>query len=236
MAGSCRNWGGVVGSGATAGTTLNCMIWPVEAGSADRKIDTGNTAAKGFVRTDVAQHVVAQRNVGEVDDQVGTLGQAHEQTIAVGRREVHRRGQETALVADGPHLDTGNLVEVQDQEARLAAVEEAEAVAPLLDGLEGPGVAVDHHHVAEELGVPDRRELAIRDEVADDAVEEFTGIGVEQRAVSIEGTVLDGDGDFVVGLVGRKLVVFLGCRVPAELPGCRPLLSSTTSSGPPRMR
>ena len=34
IAGSIRNCGGVVGSAATAGPTLNCITWPVEAGSA----------------------------------------------------------------------------------------------------------------------------------------------------------------------------------------------------------
>ena len=56
----------------------------------------------------------------------------------------------------------GIVGEVEDQEARLAAVEEAEAVAPLLDVQERPGVAVHHDRVAEELRVPDRRDVGVR--------------------------------------------------------------------------
>ncbi len=57
------------------------------------------------------------------------------------------------------------LAKVQDQEARVAAVQEAEAITALFHGLEWPGVAVDHDHVAKELGIPDRGDIArVRDE------------------------------------------------------------------------
>ena len=85
------------------------MIWPVVSGSAASKSSPGFAAAEGLVRTDVAEDVVAHRHVGEVDDQVGSLGQAHEQPVAVGRGEVDRRGQEAALVADLPDLDAGDV-------------------------------------------------------------------------------------------------------------------------------
>ena len=68
----------------------------------------------------------------------------------------------------------------------MAAIQEAEAVANLLDGLEWPGIAVGDDHIAEELGIPDRRELAGRDEITDDAVEELARVGVEQRAIGVE--------------------------------------------------
>ena len=48
------------------------------------------------------------------------------------RGDAGRSRQEAALVADLPDLDPRDVGEVEDQEARLAAVEEAEAVAPLL--------------------------------------------------------------------------------------------------------
>ena len=140
-------------------------------------------------------------HVREVHDDVRTLGQAHEQGVARGRH-VHRRGQEATLVADLPDLDTRDLCEVEDQEPGLAAVQEAEPVASLLDGLERPGVAVDHHRVAEELGVPDRRERA-RGEVPDDPVEELAGVRVEEGAVRVERSVLDRDRDLVVGHARR---------------------------------
>ena len=69
---------------------------------------------------------------------------------------IHGCSQEATFIADLPHFHARDLVEVQDQEARLAAVQEAQAVAALFHGLEGPGVAVDNDHVAEELGIPDR--------------------------------------------------------------------------------
>src|SRR4029453_7477572 len=102
-------------------------------------------------------------------------------------RDVHRRSEEAALIADLPDLDAADLVEVEDQESRLATVEEAEPVAPLLDDLERPGVAVDHDRVAEVLRVPDRQELTIRDERPDEAIEVGSGDRVEQRPVIVEG-------------------------------------------------
>ncbi len=151
--------------------------------------------------------------------------------------QVDRRSQEAALIADHPHFYAWDLVEVQDQEARLAAVQEAQAVAALLDGLEGPGVAVDHHHIAEELRVPERRDVSIRNERPGDAVEEGARVRVEQRAVRIERAVLDGDRDLVVGLVGRELVVRFRSGTRQHGWVCRMRLSSTAASpsGPPRM-
>ena len=188
------------------------MIWPVVVGIGDVEVFVGFAAAEGFVGTDVGEHVVPDRHVGEVDDQVGPLGQTHEEPVAVGRGQVHRGGEEPAFVADRPHLDAGNLVEVDDEEPGLAPVEQAEAVAALLDGQERPGVAVDHDHVAEELRVPDRRDVGVGDVWAGDAVEERPGVGVEERPVGVERPVLDGDGDLPVGLVRWELVVLAGRR------------------------
>ena len=146
----------------------------------NREVDTRHATAKRLIRTDVAEYVVAHRDVGEIDDHVGALGQAHQQPVA-GSREVDRRREETALVADLPDLDTRNVGKVQDQHAGLAAVQEAEAIATLLYGLERPGVAVDHDRVAEELRIPDRREAHVsRDKRADDRVEELPCVRVEQ--------------------------------------------------------
>src|SRR4029077_8468302 len=113
--------------------------------------------------------------------------------------------QEATFVADLPNLYAWDVAEVEDQEACLAAVEEAQAVPPLLDDLERPGVAVGDDHVAEELRVPDRGELAVWDVGAHQAVEELTRVGVEERAVAVERPVLHGDGDLVVGLLRRQL-------------------------------
>ena len=55
MAGSWRNRGGVEVSTPTAGTTRNCMIWPVVAGSAASKSPPGLTAAERLVGPDVVR-------------------------------------------------------------------------------------------------------------------------------------------------------------------------------------
>jgi hypothetical protein len=118
--------------------------------------------AEGLVRADVLEDVVPDGNVGEVDDHVRPLGEAHEEAVLVVCREIHRGGEEPAFVADLPRLDAGDAAEVEDQEARLAAVEEAEPVATLLDLEERPGVAVDHDHVAEELGATESSRSIVR--------------------------------------------------------------------------
>ena len=158
IAGSRRNSGGVVGSGATRrhDAELHDLAGGRRVGRVE--VDAGDPAAERLVGPEVAEDVAADRHVREVDDDVGALGEAHQEPVAAAGGDVHRGGEEAALVADLPDLDAGDVREVEDQEARLAAVEEAEPVAPLLDDLERPGVAVDHDRVAEELGVPDRRE------------------------------------------------------------------------------
>ena len=215
IAGSWRNCGGVEASTSTGGHDPELHDLAGRVGIGGVEVDAGAPAAERLVGSDVGEHVVADRHVGEVDDQVGPLGQAHQQPVAVVGGEVDRGGEEAALVADRPHLDAGDLVEVEDEEPRLAAVEDPEPVAALLDGLERPGVAVDDDHVAEELGVPDRRDVGVGDVRAGEPVEERPGVGVEQRPVVVERAVLDGDGDLPVGLVGRELVVLAGRR-PGE--------------------
>ena len=127
-AGTAAAWWGREPRPGPPGTAGSGRSWP---GRPPGSPMPGYAAAEGLVGADVAEHVVAGRDVGEVHDDVGTLGQAHQQPVAVVRGEVDWRGQEPALVADLPHFDAGDLREVQDQEPRLAAVEEAEAVAAL---------------------------------------------------------------------------------------------------------
>ena len=85
IAGSTRNCGGVVGSGASAGPTRNCITWPVVSGSATRKSTPGHAAAEGLIRADIAEDVVAHRHVGEVHDDIGAFGRAHEQLATIQR-------------------------------------------------------------------------------------------------------------------------------------------------------
>jgi hypothetical protein len=124
--------------------------------------------------------VAADRHACEVHDQVGALSEAHQEPVVVVGGQVDRCGEEATLVADGPDLHTGDLLEVQNQETRLAAVEKPESIAPLVNGEEWPRVPVGHDHVAEELRIPDRGELPCRNQTMDDAVEESLGVGIEQ--------------------------------------------------------
>ena len=60
IAGSCRNSGGVVGSGfSRADTELHHL--PGAVGVSHREIGTGIAAAKGLIGTDIAQDVAALR-------------------------------------------------------------------------------------------------------------------------------------------------------------------------------
>ena len=69
-----------------------------------------------------------------------------------------------------------------------------------------------------------------------DAVEERAGVRVEERAVGVEGTVLDGDRDLVVGLVGRELVVRLGRRARQHRRRADAAVEhGIVARGPPRM-
>ena len=56
----------------------------------------------------------------------------------------------------------------------------------LLDIQEGPGKAIDYHHIAEELWVPDWRNGGIRDVWARESIKESTRIWIEQGTVCIE--------------------------------------------------
>src|SRR4030095_4578743 len=147
-------------------------------------------------------------NVREINNHVGTFSEPHEQLIAQGS-DIDRRSQEATFITNLPDFHAGDLAEVQDQEARLAAVQEAEAVAALLHLLERPGVAVHHDHVAEELRVPDRREIGEWDEARVERRgpgEKLSPVRVEKRAVGVERSVLDRDRDLVIGLVGGEHV------------------------------
>ena len=108
MAGSRRNWGGVEASTPSGGHDPELHDLAGRVGIGDVEVLVGLTAAERLVGSDVGEHVVPDGHVGEVDDQVGPLGQAHEEPVAVVGGEVHRGGEEAALVADRPHLDAGD--------------------------------------------------------------------------------------------------------------------------------
>src|SRR4030095_7602891 len=150
-------------------------------------------------------------NVREINNHVGTFSEPHEQLIAQGS-DIDRRSQEATFITNLPDFHAGDLAEVQDQEARLAAVQEAEAVAALLHYLVRPGVAVHHDHIAEELRVPDRRDVGGRNIWSIDRgiAEEAPRSRIEKRAVAIERAILNRDWNLVVLFVRREFVVLLG--------------------------
>ena len=86
IAGSWRNCGGVGRIGADGGHDAELHDLAGRSGIGDLEVVDRLAAAEGLVGADVAEDVVAHGHVGEVDDHVGALGEAHQQPVAVGRR------------------------------------------------------------------------------------------------------------------------------------------------------
>ena len=124
--------------------------------------------------------MAAGGDIAEVDDEVGPFGEGHEQAASVQVGQVDGSGQEPALVADRPHLDARDLGEIEDEEARIAAVQEPEPAAALLHGQERPCRAVDHDRVAERLRVPDRGDVGLGDVGPIDPIKDRPCIRVEE--------------------------------------------------------
>ncbi|MEW6268283.1 MAG: hypothetical protein AB1689_03175, partial [Thermodesulfobacteriota bacterium] len=178
------------------------------------EVDPRHPAAERLVGSDVDEIEARAGRHGhgaEVDDDVRTLRRAEQQLV-----ELHRCGEEALLGADLPEgaadLAPGRAVvgiarrdETEDEEARIRAVQEAQPVATPLDVEVRPGAPVHHDRVAEELGVPDRRDVARRpgeralgDErdlqlAHVEAFEERPVVRVEEGAVGVERAVLDGE-------------------------------------------
>lgn len=93
--------------------------------------------------------------------------------------------------------------DLEDQVPRVASVEKPETVAARFNSKDRPGTPVGHHRVAEELGVPDRGDVTVRDVGAPESVEGNASGRAEQAAVDVEGAVLDGERDLVVLPAGR---------------------------------
>ena len=239
MAGSTRNCGGVRRVGVpTAGTTRNCMTWPVVAGSATRSPRPGR-------RRRTARRA---RRCGGRSCPTGTLVKS---TIMSARsaRPIRSRLPLSAVRLTGaarkppslPICQTstpGIVAEVEDQEARLAAVEEAEAVAPLLDVRNGQVLPLTMIMLPKNSGFQ-IGEMSVSGMYGPgDAVEERAGVGVEERAVGVERAVLDGDRDLVVRLVRRERVALAAAPGRAARPAwpVRRVEHSLVAGGPPRMR
>ena len=72
--------------GADGGHDAELQIWPVVSGSATSKSSTGSPPPKGSSGPTLPSTWLPDGHVGEVDDQVGPLGEAHQQPVVVGRR------------------------------------------------------------------------------------------------------------------------------------------------------
>src|SRR5829696_6325501 len=202
-AGSASWLGGVLVSTLVAALTRKRITCPVVSGSAGSKSTPGAPPPKGSSGA-MFSRMISLPTARFVKSTITSPRSAGPSSIS-GRLD--RRGQEAALVADLPQRQP--VGEAQNQEARVAAVQEAEAVASLLHVERGPGGAVDDDRVAEELRVPDRRDVARaaagrigheRDLQLGrvEAFEECAVVGVGQRAVLGEGAVLDRDRDLEV--------------------------------------
>ena len=147
---------------------------------------------------------LAGLTAGEIDEHVRALS-GSEQDLGPDRGG---RGQKPAVASDLVERDL--LVEAKSQGPRLAAVEQAEAVEPRLDLQIRPHATVDHHRVAEHLGVPERvhRRFGVVGPL--EAIEVFAAVRVAERAVAQERPVLNRDGDLEVAHPRR--VTDLGSR------------------------
>jgi hypothetical protein len=106
--------------------------------------------------------------------------------------DVYRARQEAAFGANLPELHAG-MVELEDEEAGVAAVEQAQAIAPLLDVQVGPGRPLTTMVLPKNSGFQ-MGEMSL---------------GSPSQAIELD------EGDVQVGLV-RRLVQLLrrrrGCR------------------------
>ena len=91
----------------------------------------------------------------------------------------NRRRQIAAFGPDLPHFHA-RMIELEDQEARVATVQQSEAITSRLHLQVRPGKAVDDDHVAEEFGIPNGRDGCRGQEGACILVKERPCIGEEQ--------------------------------------------------------
>ena len=134
---------------------------------------------------------------GEVDDHVRALGRRHEQLV----QHDGRVGQQAALGAD--LVEREWLVELQDQEARVAAVQEAEAVQARLDFQVGQVLPLTTMVSPKNSGFQ-MGDTSVSGQVGPGiAVKELAAVRVEQASRRVERAVLDRDRDLVVLGAGR---------------------------------
>jgi len=113
------------------------------------------------------------------------LAEVHDHVGALGRREhdLIDRNRDIEQPAFGADLPERRTADVETENARVAAVEDAQPVHPWLDIEIGPDLAVDEHDIAEVLADPRR---------ADDVAAR-----IKKGAVGVELPVLDDQWDLV---------------------------------------
>ena len=172
-------------------------------GFVGRGVDHGDHGPVGQT-TEVHDHVRALRQAHQQRRGVGGV-RARQRLGAVARQrnllaglDPHHLGQEALLRADlvEGHLLTTVGDQRQVQEPRVASVQQPQAVTVLGDFQFGPAHPVHHHHVEEGLGLPERQHVRERRELDQklpgiQPFEEGATLRVEERAVIIEGAVLD---------------------------------------------
>ena len=82
---------------------------------------------------------------GKIYNYIGTLRKSQQNLAPVNSVDVDRSRQVAAFRANLPDLHPG-ITELQDQETRVATIEEPQSVAPLLDVMEWPRVAVHSYN------------------------------------------------------------------------------------------
>src|SRR5215207_151637 len=96
------------------------------------------------------------------------------------RGEIDRRGQEAAFIADLPDVHAWDVSKIQQQETRVASIQEAESITSLFNCLEGPGIPVHHDRIPKEFRVPDRCYITLRDVGSGDPIKEFARIRIKK--------------------------------------------------------
>src|SRR5215207_8244375 len=207
-AGSWRRPGGVLGSAPVAAMMWKRMTCPVVAGSAGAKSTPGTPPPNGSSGAMFCRMISVPSGVSVKS----TI------TSARSAGAMSRSGSSTGAGRKPPSLPICQNVSPVDirriRKRELQPVEEAEAVAPLLHLQRRPRGAVDDDRVAEELRVPDRRDVALaaaggvgheRDPQLRgiEPLEERAVVGIKQRTVGRERAVLDRDRNLVVGRPGR---------------------------------
>jgi hypothetical protein len=158
------------------------------------------------VRRRVDELRLGGRALGEIDDDVERLGRGDEEV-----RHGDRPGQVAGVGADDVERDQAQAQAVggggqgEVEEARVAGVDDAEAVAAARDAEERPGLAVDGDGLPEVLGLPLRVDARV-----------VAGAVHVERAVGVEAAVCEHEHP-VEGVAAGEAERRLRRRVPDDV-------------------